>query len=202
MKKLLIISTGAETHASIYEALLKLQVDVTAICYDDTQPQRSRRQRVEHQAEKFDLPLHTIGDLSALLTHALPDRVLLLMESDKVRDFATIKLMPLLNRYHKHHDCQTPIRIMISNPPVNSLEDMLFLSADAKIEGVQIWLNAPRRYATGVQHLYPSRHIVPLTQIRSTIDTGLYSTGGIAELMQHAWQHTGDRKETGRSHPN
>ena len=190
MKKLLIISTGAETHASIYEALLKLPVDVTAICYDDTQPQRSRCQRVEHQAEKFDLPLHTIGDLSALLTHALPDRVLLLMESDKVRDFATIKLMPLLNRYHKHHDCQTPIRIMISNPPVNALEDMLFLSADAKIEGVQVWLNAPRRYATGVQHLYPSRHIVPLTQIRSTIDTGLYSTGGIAELMQHAWQHT------------
>ena len=190
MIKLLIIDTGAETHASIYEALLKLPVDVT-ICYDDTQPQRSRRQqRVEHQSERFDLPLRTIGDLSTLLADALPDRVLLLMESEKVRDFATIKLMPLLNRYRKYHDCQTSIRMMISNPPVNSLEDMLFLSADAKIDGVEIWLNAPRRYASGMQYLYRSRSIAPLTQIRSTIDTGLYSGGGIEELMQHAWQHT------------
>ena len=190
MIKLLIIDTGAETHASIYEVLLKLPVDVT-ICYDDTQPQRSRRQRrVEHQSERFDLPLRTIGDLSTLLADALPDRVLLLMESEKVRDFATIKLMPLLNRYRKYHDCQTSIRMMISNPPVNSLEDMLFLSADATIDGVEIWLNAPRRYASGVQYLYRSRSIAPLTQIRSTIDTGLYSGGGIEELMQHAWQHT------------
>ena len=190
MIKLLIIDTGAETHASIYEALLKLPVDVT-ICYDDTQPQRSRRQqRVEHQSERFDLPLRTIGDLSTLLADALPDRVLLLMESEKVRDFATIKLMPLLNRYRKYHDCQTSIRMMISNPPVNSLEDMLFLSADAKIDGVEIWLNAPRRYTSGMQYLYRSRSIAPLTQIRSTIDTGLYSGGGIEELMQHAWQHT------------
>ena len=188
MQKLLIISTGAETHASIYDALVKLPVE-TDICYDETQPQ-SRCQRVEQQSENFNLPLHRLLDLPELLTDTPPDRVLLLVEFDKVNDFV-LTLMPLLDTYCPPKARQAPVKIMVSNPPVNVLEDMLELLAFSEVYGIEVWLNAPRRYASGVQYLYRCQSIAPpLTQIRSTIDTGLYNTGGIVELMQHAWQHT------------
>ena len=191
MTRLLIIDTGAEEHP-IYQALpeLRVPVDVT-ICHNNTKARSSARQRVEHQAERFGVPLHTIEDLPKLLSKdkELPDRVLLIMESAEVKD-SVINLMRDLTE--SRHGSEHPMKIMICNPPgVTSLQDMLELVAYSQVYEIEVWLNARRRYASGVQYLYRhARDIEPLTQMSSSIDTGLYGTGGIAELMQIAWHHT------------
>ena len=190
MTKLLVIDTGADTNADeVYQVLPHLPVEVTICHHHSDYTPNGELQRLEYRAEQLGVPLYTTQYLPELLTETQPERVLILMASNEVKDYV-IDLMRDLAEYRS--EPRHPIKIMVSNPPeITSLASTIELAAKAQREKIDIWIKAQKRYAMGIQELYSRASVLaPLTQMLSSIITGVHYTGGIAELMQLVWQQT------------
>ena len=190
MTRLLIIDTGSDTEANeVYQVLEDLQVDVTLCHHDSPRAPKNAHRHLGYQADRLGgVPLHTKQNLPELLTASPPpDRLLILMSPDDIAAYA----ISLMETVKAHYDAAHP-RIMLSNPPgVTSLVDMIQLVAHAENFGIEVWLKATKRYAAGVQNLYRNAlNLAPLTQMGSSIITGVHYTGGISELMQIVWHQT------------
>ena len=190
MTRLLIIDTGSDTAADeVYQVLEDLPVDVTLCHHDSPRMPKNARRQLEYQAERLGgVPLHMNQNIPELLTASHPpDHLLILMSPDEVAAYA----ISLLETVKAHYDAVHP-RIMFSNPPgVTSLIGMIQLIAHAENFGIEVWLKATTRYAAGVQDLYRNAlNLAPLTQMGSSIITGVHYTGGISELMQIVWHQT------------